>query len=557
MEQNKINLVETKNNVYINTFNNTFNVSGKSLNKLKDDLKKVYYEFENKMVEGIVLVRDQAWKDKEINIFKQNLNKTFLNNYKTIVGKANSNKMDAKKTRDLVALLREYSMFLLTDVEEDPDRLPVKIMSQDLARLLSNQEAVEKATTKVKNLISQGLNESLNLSHIKNDVVDATNQSIGLANYERIKNLELKLKGLISFNEFEANFRMNSNQDVYYNKDNDVSYFLDQGVYLKVNGKYSSLDELLEEQPELEDEIREASFINKVINNTTNRMVYDREKGYYYYSFEDKFYRSRDGFSQENFAFNFNDIEDRLEAVTLINDKHYPNLVQVTENQDLVAEANEIRVYAKSNVLTALNNIKDKALTDELKDNTFRVLKDSLKAYEEATRYEMDNLPWYKRIVGFIVKPYLNHTINSLKNDVKQSLGLTQREFDGLYNAKESNDVLEYESELDKEIEEIKPTGFEIGKYNTTIEGVINNQKLEFSQNVHYAVTQDGFEIDFDKDNELDFPVDLDYERRLNKDNKVEIEIDELNHSDGEINHIDSGMAEKDENTIEERSSKK
>lgn len=536
MEQNKINLIEKKNELYVNTFSNKFNIRKESLNKLKDDLKKVYFEYESKMVEAKVKSRNLEWISNEDNIFNENLNKVYLNNYKRILSESVKNSvLEVNDISSLVNLLREYSLFILEEADNDKDRLPEKIMTVDSFQNYKDDEAINMAVQSVKVLIKTGMESSINLNNLNKDIINISKECIGISNYDNIMDLDLKLKGLIPFNDLKANFDMNSKDDCYYDTTNDVTYFFKDDVYLKAFGKYESIDELIEEHPDLEEEIEDTNGLRRLVNDPTQFSVYQNKQ--YYYRVNNEFYKSNKYFSRNNLEYNFFEYETDLTRISPLSEKVSGNLIQVADTKPTYIDANKVRDYAKTNVKTILNNIRGKELTKDSKEASFSLLKDSLKTFEEATKYEIDNLPWYKRIIKFIIKPIYNRSINSLTRDVKQTLGLTNREFSDMYNSLYSADVFDQEKELVSSIKSIKTTDFELGKYiNSSIDDLIVDTELDHNTEVTYNISKDEMEIDLDK--------------------KAPIEIDELNES-LDLGSVDSGMREKDEKSINNVSSSK
>lgn len=536
MEQNKINLIEKKNELYTNTFINKFGIRKESLNKLKEDLNKVYFEYESKMVEAKVKSRNLEWISNEDNIFNKNLNKVYLNNYKKILSESvKHSELESSDISSLVNLVREYSFFILKEADNDKDRLPEKIMTLDLFQNYKDDEAISMAVASVKVLVKSGMESSINLNNLNKDIINISNECIGISNYDTIMDLNLKLKGLIPFNDLKANFDMNSKDDCYYDSTNDVTYFLKDDIYLKAFGKYDSIDDLIEEHPNLEEEIKDTNGLKRLINDPTQFSVYQNKQ--YYYRVNNEFYKSNKYFSRNNLEYNFLEYETELTRIAPLSEKVYGNLIQVTDTKPTYAEATNARDYAKTNVKIILNNIRGKELTKDNKDASFDLLKDSLKAYEETTKYAQDNLPWYKKIIKFILKPIYNSSSNSLKREVKQTLGLTNREFNEMYNSLYSADVFDQEKELVSSIKSIKTTDFELGKYiNNSIDDLIVDTELDHNTEVTYNISKDEMEIDLDK--------------------KAPIEIDELNES-LDLGSVDSGMEEKEEKSIDDISSSK
>ncbi len=538
MEQNKINLVEKKNTLYIDTFKRVFNVSEKDLNNLKTDFKKLYILLEEQMVEADVKTKSDEWITGKLNELIPAFNRNLLHHYKIILSKSNClNDLDTTKVSNLVTLLREYSLFILNDQADDKDRLPEKIMFVDKFQTMKDDYSINLGVKRVKKLIKSSLEYCFNLEEMSESIIKSTKFTLGIKEYDKIMNLDLQIKGLVDQNVLEANFRMNSkNYNSYYDSDNDITYFLQDKTYLKTFGKYNSIDELNKLYPNLDEEIKDTVCINKLINDPTQTCVY--EGGHYYYSFNNEFYKSNNYYSPQTLEFEFNELRDNLTRISTINDKKYPNLITVTETKPLANDANEVRDLAKTNVLKVLDNIKNKELSVELKTEAFSLIKNNLKTYVEATQYELDNLPWYKRMFKFIIKPIYNSNVDSLKSQVKQDLGLTNYEFNEAYNSKYTNYVFELEKDLTNEIENVKTDEFELAKYTgLKIEDNLVNEDLDHNIEVNYNISKDEMEIELD--------------------NKVGIEIDELNESHSDLSDIHNGMNEKDENSKDDISSSK
>lgn len=538
MEQNKINLIEKKNTLYIDTFKREFNVSEKDLNNLKTDFKKLYILLEEQMVEADVKTKSDEWITAQLNELIPAFNRNFLHHYKIIFSKSNClNDLDTTKVSNLVTLLREYSLFILNDQADDKDRLPEKIMFVDKFQTMKDDYSINLGVKRVKKLIKSGLEYCFNLEEMSESIIKATKSTLGIKKYDKIMNLDLQIKGLVDQNVLETNFRMNSkNNNSYYDSDNDITYFLKDNIYIKTFGKYNSIDELNKLYPNLDEEIKDTAGINKLISNPRQPWIY--EGGIYYYSFNNEFYKSDNYYSPQTLEFEFNELRDNLTRISTINDKKYPNLITVTDTKPLANDANEVRDLAKTNVLKVLDNIKNKELSVELKTEAFSLIKNNLKTYVEATQYELDNLPWYKRIFKFIIKPIYNSNVDSLKTQVKQSLRLTNYEFNEAYNSKYTNYVFELENDLANKIENVKTDEFELAKYTGfKLEDNLVNEDLDHNIEVNYNISKDEMEIELD--------------------NKVGIEIDELNESQSDLGDIHTGMREKDENSKDDISSSK
>ncbi len=538
MEQNKINLVEKKNTLYIDTFKKVFNVSEKDLNNLKTDFKKLYILFEEEMVKADVKTKSNEWITGKLNEYVPAFNRNFIHHYKKILSNSNClNNLDTTKVTNLITLLREYSLFILNDQEDDKDRLPEQIMYVDKFQTMKDDDAINLGVKRVKKLIKSGLEYCFNLEEMSESVIKATKLTLGIKEYDKIMNLDLQIRGLVTPSVLEANFLMNSkNHDSYYDSTNDVTYFLKDNIYLKTFGKYDSIDKLNELYPNLAEEIKDTAGINKLVNDPLQSCIY--EGGIYYYSFNNEFYKSNNYYSAQTLEFEFNELRDNLTRISTINDKKYPNLITVTDAKPLANDVNEVRDLAKSNVLKVLNNVKNKELTVELKTEAFSLIKNNLKSYVEATQYELDNLPWYKRMFKFIIKPIYNSKVDSLKTQVKQDLKLTNYEFNEAFNSKYTNYVFELEKDLTQKIENVKTDEFELAKYTGfKLEDNLVNEDLEHNILVNYNISKDEMEIELDK--------------------KVGIEIDELNESQSDLGDIHTGMREKDENSIDDISSSK
>lgn len=538
MEQNKINLVEKKNTLYIDTFKKAFNVSEKELNNLRTDFKKLYILLEEQMVEADVKTKSDEWITRQLNELIPAFNRNLLHHYKIILSKSNClNDLNTTKITNLVTLLREYSLFLLNDQTDDNDRLPEKIMFVDKFQTMKDDYSINLGVKRVKKLIKAGLEYCFNLEEMSESIIKSTKSTLGIKEYDKIMNLDLQIKGLVDQNVLETNFLMNSkNNNSYYDSDNDITYFLQDKIYLKTFGKYNSIAELNKLYPNLDEEIKDTAGINKLISDPRQPWIY--EGGIYYYSFNNEFYKSYNYYSPQTLEFEFNELRDNLTRISTINDKKYPNLITVTETKPLANDANEVRDLAKTNVLKVLDNIKNKELSAELKTEAFSLIKNNLKTYVEATQYELDNLPWYKRMFKFIIKPIYNSNVDNLKTQVKQGLRLTNYEFNEAYNSKYTNYVFELEKDLSNKIENVKTDEFELAKYTGfTIDDNLVNEDLDHNIEVNYNISKDEMEIELDK--------------------KVGIEIDELNESQSDLDEIHNGMNEKDENSKDDISSSK
>lgn len=526
MEQNMFDLYQRKNKIYNNILKEEYGITDTTIKSFQNDLLGIVYKFEEKMVEAEVKTKFDEWIDKEINTFKYNLFDVYFKHYSLMLSellkKEHSLYLNNEKLVNFINLTIEYTKFEAKEIDQDKDRIPEKIMTLDGFESYRTEEQVDKATVRVKSMINKAI-DNINIANQKKRFISTTEKTLGLSHLSEIMDINLSLNNIVTENEMDLNFDLNSdNNNSYYNKDEDVTYIKYRGLYFKAYGKYDSIDEFFETNKDIQQKADD--YVNVLSCFTEDGYHSQLKEGSYYYVINGEFYKSDHGYTSDRIKNEFNNIKSDLTKIDDLENTVFGSYQLVHFGEIDKNKIQDIRKYSKQNVLNVLNNIDSTNLDDKTKVNGFAILKDSLNAYEKASNYALDHLPWYKLIFKPIVKYIYDNSMNDLVNNVKTKLTLNDEEYKQLTTLKSNNGLLDTLTEISQKIKDNKNNEYEFDKYidkdaKVTIFDKDLLDKEQISVKFHF------------RENET--------EVELTPDDKVNISVDELKNDILDVSNND------------------
>ncbi len=515
MEQNNtFNLYNRKNELYTNILNEKFGVSKEEVKSLQKDIKSLVIKFEEKMVEAEVKTLFEDWVDNEINNFKNNLYNVYFKHYNNMLSNALKNDptliLNNDKFVDFINLTIEYTKFTAKEVDQNKDRIPERIMFLDGFQSYVTEDQINRAVIRVKNQINDAIDNKITIEKEKNRIISNSLKTYGLDHLDNIMDANLSLDNIVTENEMELNFNMNSdNQNSYYQKDQDVTYLKYRGIYFKAYGKYDSLDEFFENNNGVREKADD--YVNVKSCLTENGYKTQLKEGSYYYIVQGEFYKSDLYFNNRQIADTFNQIRSNFTKIDNLENAVYGpyQMVKFGELDNNMIQ--DIRTYSKQNVLNILKNIDKTKLDDKTKVNSYALLKDSLKAFKTSSNYALEHLPWYKVIFKPIIKYVYNKSIDNLVDSVKETLSLSNGEIKKMDSINSSTNLFETLKGISESIVQNNNKEYELDKYIDKDENVkIFDEFIEDKEqiSVKYHFGEHETEVELSDDDKWPIVVD-------------------------------------------------
>lgn len=397
----------------------------------QSDLRKYRESIHDEMrdiIMGLRAIADDSFMEEDNAIdtkytVESNIKDIFLKNINKFIQNSNYSKnfgliYNKNKYLDLVNVISEYSTVLLKEY-----------MIYGMERFILDVE--------IKDAINDAIIQKLNFKEYGNDIYKETIKALGLNGIRKISAFNLESKD--GMTDGDIKFNVNIRDGIYYNKNLDNTYFIHDDKIIVVKGEYKTEEDLLNSNEAFKNALEDYDNMKMCIaRNPAGNNGYKAANGMYYYRINNVYYKSEKEFSDDEIDNNFLNIRQDFVELKEIKDFNIDNVAQfgLAHNKDYITS---IKNTCKANIKNILGAYKkgDRANLEN-KAYTLHSIKDSFKAYEAATKEEIENMKWFK----FIRSYFKMKSVKSLKNDIVKTLRITSNSFDEVIcenNAKESS----------------------------------------------------------------------------------------------------------------------